>query len=157
MSCSRPRCSSPNGGDTSVLLVAKEYFHFKLSNVTKRANLYGIVLTRAAVIMHGRLCLASADCLKHCQLQVMRHSCTFKERITSQWREYRQHVTFHFLHNQRQWNGQRATGKLVPTLMPLAPMCRRYHMPMHQMMHLREMWLQDRKPALHDIVQVYGQ
>ena len=28
----------------SVLLVAKEYFHFKLSNVTKRANLYGIVL-----------------------------------------------------------------------------------------------------------------
>ena len=25
-------------------LVAKEYFHFKLSNVTKRANLYGIVL-----------------------------------------------------------------------------------------------------------------
>ena len=28
----------------NVLLVAKEYFHFKLSNVTKRANLYGIVL-----------------------------------------------------------------------------------------------------------------
>ena len=28
----------------NVLLVTKEYFHFKLSNVTKRANLYGIVL-----------------------------------------------------------------------------------------------------------------
>ncbi len=28
----------------SVLLVAKEYFHFNLSNVIKRANLYGIVL-----------------------------------------------------------------------------------------------------------------
>ena len=28
----------------NVLLVAKEYVHFKLSNVTKRANLYGIVL-----------------------------------------------------------------------------------------------------------------
>ncbi len=28
----------------NVLLVAKEYFHFKFSNVTKRANLYGIVL-----------------------------------------------------------------------------------------------------------------
>ena len=28
----------------NVLLVAKEYFHFKLSNVNKRANLYGIVL-----------------------------------------------------------------------------------------------------------------
>ena len=28
----------------NVLLVAKEYFHFKLSNVTKRANFYGIVL-----------------------------------------------------------------------------------------------------------------
>ena len=49
MSCSRPRCSSQNGGDTSTysnepnfinnaLLVAKEYFHFKLSNVIKRAT-----------------------------------------------------------------------------------------------------------------------
>ena len=28
----------------NVLFVAKEYFHFKLSNVTKRANCYGIVL-----------------------------------------------------------------------------------------------------------------
>ena len=28
----------------NVLLVAKEYFHFKLSNVTKRANFYEIVL-----------------------------------------------------------------------------------------------------------------
>ena len=28
----------------NMLLVAKEYFHFKLSNVTKRGNLYGIVL-----------------------------------------------------------------------------------------------------------------
>ncbi len=28
----------------NALLVAKEYFHFKLSNVTKRANCYGIVL-----------------------------------------------------------------------------------------------------------------
>ena len=28
----------------NVLLVAKEYFHFKLSNVTKHANLYGILL-----------------------------------------------------------------------------------------------------------------
>ncbi len=28
----------------NMLLVAKEYFHFKLSNVTKRANLFGIVL-----------------------------------------------------------------------------------------------------------------
>ncbi len=28
----------------NVLLVVKEYFHFKLSNVTKRGNLYGIVL-----------------------------------------------------------------------------------------------------------------
>ena len=25
-----------------------------------------------------------------------------------------QHVTFHFFHNQRQWNGQRATGNLFP-------------------------------------------
>ena len=28
----------------NVLLVAKEYFHFKLSNVTKRSHFYGIVL-----------------------------------------------------------------------------------------------------------------
>ncbi len=28
----------------NVLLAAKEYFQFKLSNVTNRANLYGIVL-----------------------------------------------------------------------------------------------------------------
>ena len=28
----------------NVLLVAKEYFNLKLSNVTKRANFYGLVL-----------------------------------------------------------------------------------------------------------------
>ena len=55
MSCSTAVLarSSPNGGETysnepnfinNVLMVAKEYFHFKLSNVTKRANLSGIVL-----------------------------------------------------------------------------------------------------------------
>ena len=35
--------NEPNFID-NVLLVANEYFHFKLSNVTKLANLYGIVL-----------------------------------------------------------------------------------------------------------------
>ena len=55
--------SSPNGGDTSrihsnepnflnnVLLVAKEFFHFKLSNVAKRANLYGIVISTCIVFL----------------------------------------------------------------------------------------------------------
>ena len=39
-----------------MLLVAKEYFHFKLSNVTnvKRANLYGIVL-----FPHALICMES--------------------------------------------------------------------------------------------------
>ena len=65
-----------------------------------------IFLMRAAMLIHGWLCLASAAYLKHCHLQVMRHSCTFNELITAQWCGYMQHVTFHFLHNQRQWGGQ---------------------------------------------------
>ena len=48
----------------------------------------------------------------------------------------------------------KGNGTLVLILMPLAPMCRRYHMRMHHMMHLRKMWLQKRKHALHKIVQV---
>ena len=48
----------------------------------------------------------------------------------------------------------KVNGILVPTVMPLAPMCRSYHMWMNHMMHLREMWLQKRKHALHKIVQV---
>ena len=48
----------------------------------------------------------------------------------------------------------KGNGTLVPTVMTLAQMCRSYHMRMHQMMHLREMWLQNRKHALHKIVQV---
>ena len=48
----------------------------------------------------------------------------------------------------------KGNGTLVPTVMPLAQMCRSYHMRMHQQMHLREMWLQNRKHALHKIVQV---
>ena len=34
----------------NVLLVAKEYFHFKLSNVTKCANFYGIVLFPRVIV-----------------------------------------------------------------------------------------------------------
>ena len=57
------------------------------------------------VIIHGWFCLASAYYLKHGHLQVMRYSCTYNELVTRQWRGYRQHVTFHFSHNQRQWAG----------------------------------------------------
>ena len=48
----------------------------------------------------------------------------------------------------------KGNGTLVPTVMPLAPMYRSYHMRMNHMMHLREMWLQKRKHPLRKIVQV---
>ena len=77
-------------------------------------RMYNLVM-RTAVIMHGWLCLASAYYLKHCYLQVMRYSCTYNELVTSQWRGFRQHVTFHLSHNQKQRDGQRDTGNLFPS------------------------------------------
>ena len=60
----------------NVLLVAKEYFHFKLSNVTKRANLYGSVLI-------PRVCQAAK-----CKWRALRHTCRLLLSVLGACRQY---------------------------------------------------------------------
>ena len=61
------------------------------------------------MIMHGWLCLASAAYLKHCRLQVMRHSCTCNELITAQWCAYMQHSIYSTTRDNGMVKGQRDT------------------------------------------------
>ena len=96
---------SPN----SVLTVAS-WLVYSLFSSYNRCNGTPISLS----ITHSLsldVCLASAAYLKHCHLQVMRHSCTCNELITAQWCAYRQRVTFHFFHNQSQWSGHTVSAR----------------------------------------------
>ena len=112
---------------------------------------YSIFLMRAAVIMHGWLCLASAKYLKHCHLPTSYAPQLHIQRAHHQsmvWIEATCYIPL--LPPQPETMGwSKGNGKLVPTMMPLAPMCRSYHMRMH-----REMWLQKRKHVPHILVQL---
>ena len=88
-----------------------------------------IFLIRAAVIMHGWLCLASTEYLKHChlptsnvpQLHIQRAHCQSMVCIQAK-------CNIPLLPPQPEtmrWS--KGNGTLVPTVMPLAPMCRCYH------------------------------
>ena len=115
-----------------------------------------IFLMRAAVIMHGWLCLASAEYLKHCHLPTSNAPQLHTQRSHYQsmvWIQATCNIPL-LLPQPETMRWSKGNGTLVPTVMPLAPMCRSYHMRMHQMMHIREMWLQKRKHALHKIVQL---
>ena len=108
------------------------------------------------MIRHGWLCLASAEYLKHRHLPTSNAPQLHIQRAHYQsivWIQATCNIPL--LPPQPETMGRsKGNGTLVPTVMPLAPICRSYHMRMHQMMHLREMWLQKRKHALHKIVQV---
>ena len=106
--------------------------------------------------MHGWLCLASAEYLKHFHLPTSN-----SPQLHIQRAHYQSMVWIQATCNiplippqpeTMRWS--KGNGTLVPTVMPLPPMCRSYHMQMHHMMHLREMWMQKRKHPLHIIVQV---
>ena len=86
-------------------------------------------LMRAAVIMHGWLCLASAEYLKHCHLPTSNVSQLHIQRA-----HYQSMVCIQAKCNipllppqpeTMRWS--KGNGTLVPTVMPLAPMCRSYH------------------------------
>ncbi len=115
-----------------------------------------IFLMRAAVVMHGWLCLASVEYLKHCHLPTSNAPQLHIQRAHYQSMVWIQATcNIPFLPPQPETMGwSKGNGTLVATVMPVAPMCRSYHMRMNHMMHLREMWLQNRKHALHKIVQV---
>ena len=132
-------------------------FHDETYSSYPRSSSAGcsIFLMRAAVIMHGWLCLPSAEYLKHCYLPTSNAPQLHIQRAHYQSMVWIQAICDIPLlppqPEKMRWS--KSNGTLVPTVMPLAPMCRSYHMRMHQMMHLREMWLQKRKHALHKIVQ----
>ena len=117
---------------------------------------YSIFMMRAAVIMHGWLCLASAKYLKHCHLPTSNAPQLHIQRAHQQSMVWIQATcNIPLLPPQPETTGwSKGNGTLVLTVIPLAQMCRSYHMRMHQMMHLREMWLQKRKHAPHKIVQL---
>ena len=118
---------------------------------------YSIFLMRAAVIMHGWLCLASANYLKHCHLPTSNAPQLHIQRAHHQSMVWIPVATCNIplLPPQPETMGwSKGNGTLALIVIPLAQMCRSYHMRMHQMMHLREMWLQKRKHAPHKIVQL---
>ena len=117
---------------------------------------YSIFLMRAAVIMHGWLCLASAKYQKHCHLPTSNAPQLHIQRGHHQSMVSIQATcNIPLLPPQPETMGwSKGNGTRVLIVMPLAQMCRSYQMRMHQMMHLREMWLQKRKHAPHIIVQL---
>ena len=143
---------------TSLQILVRGDFHDETYSSYPRSSSAGcsIFLMRAAVIMHGWLCLASAEYLKHFHLPTSN-----SPQLHIQRAHYQSMVWIQATCNiplippqpeTMRWS--KGNGTLVPTVMPLAPMCRSYHMQMHHMMNLREMWLQKRKHPLHIIVQV---
>ena len=147
-------CSNPD----LLANLGKGGFHDETYSSYPRSSSTGcsIFLMRAAVIMHGWLCLASAEYLKHCHLPTSNAPQLHTQRSHYQsmvWIQATCNIPL-LLPQPETMRWSKGNGTLVPTVMPLAPMCRSYHMRMHQMMHIREMWLQKRKHALHKIVQL---
>ena len=105
-------CSNPD----LIANFGKGDFHDETYSSYARSSSagYSIFLMRAAVIMHGWLCLASVKYQKHCHLPTSNAPQLHIQRAHHQSMvSIQQHITFHFFHhNQRQWNGQRATGHL---------------------------------------------
>ena len=144
---------------TSLQILVRVTFMTKHIQVTREVHPagYSIFLMRAAVIMHGWLCLASANYLKNCHLPISNAPQLHIQRAHHQSMVWIPVATCNIplLPPQPETMGwSKGNGTLVLTVIPLAQMCRSYHMRMHQMMHLREMWLQKRKHALHTIVQL---
>ena len=141
-----------------IVNLGKGDFHDETYSIYTRSSYagYSIFLTRTAVIMHGWLCLASAEYLKHCHLPTSNVPQLHIQRAHQQSMVCIQATcNIPLLPPQPETMGwSKGNGTLVPTVMPLAPMCRSYHMRMHQMMHFREMWLQKRKHAPHKIMQL---
>ena len=108
---------------------------------------FSIFLMRAAVIMHEWLCLASAKHQKHCHLPTSNAPQLHIQRAHHQSMVSIQATcNIPLLPTQpgtMRWS--KSNGTLVLIVIPLAQMCRSYHMRMHQMMHLREIWLQKRQ------------
>ena len=90
------------------------------------------------MIMHGWLCLASAEYLKHCHLPTGNAPQLHIQRAHYQSMVWIQATcNIPLIPPQPETIGwSKGNGTLVPTVMPLAPMRRRYHVRMHQMMHL---------------------
>ena len=111
---------------------------------------------RAAVIMHVCLCLASAEYLKHCHLPTGNAPQLHIQRAHYQSMVWIQATcNIPLIPPQPETIGwSKGNGTFVPMVMPLAPMRRRYHVRMHQMMHLGENWLENPKHALHKIMQM---
>ena len=147
-------CSNPD----LLANLGKSDFHDETYSSYPRRSSAGcsIFLTRAAVIMHGWLCMASPEYLKHCHLPTSNAPPLHIQRAHYQSMVWIQATcNIPLLPPQPEttrWS--KGNGTLVPTVMQLATMGRSYHMGMHHMMHLREMRLQKRKHALHKIVQV---
>ena len=147
-------CSNPD----LLANLGKGDFHDETYSSYPRSSSAGcsIFLMRAAVVMHGWLCLASVEYLKHCHLPTSNAPQLHIQRAHYQSMVWIQATcNIPFLPPQPETMGwSKGNGTLVATVMPVAPMCRSYHMRMNHMMHLREMWLQKRKHPLHKIVQV---
>ena len=147
-------CSIPD----LLVNLGKGDFHDETYSSYPRSSsaVCSIFLMRAAVIMHGWLCLARTEYLKHFHLPTSNGPQLPIQRFHYQSMVWIQATcNIPLLPPQPETMGwSKGNGTLVPTVMPLAPMCRSYHMRMHQMMNLREMWLQKCKHALHKIVPV---
>ncbi len=144
---------------TSLQILVRMTFMTKHIQVTREVHLQDVQYFwwgQAAVIMHGWLCLASAEYLKHYRLPTSNVPPLHIQRALYQAMVCIQaKCNIPLLPPQPEtMRWAKGNWTLVPTVMSLAPMCRSYHMRSHQMMHLREMWLQKRKHALHKIVQV---
>ena len=97
---------------------------------------YSIFLMRAAVIMHGWLCLASANYLKHCHLPTSNAPQLHIQRAHHQSIVWIPVATCNIplLPPQPETMGwSNGNGTFALTVIPLAQMCRSYHMRMHQM------------------------
>ena len=107
--------------------LGKGDFHYDTYSSYPRSSCAGgsVFLMRAAVIMHGRLCLASAEYLKHCHLPTSN-----VPQLHIQRAHYQSMVKCNIPLLPPQPETMRLSkgnGTLVPTVMPLAPMCRSYH------------------------------
>ncbi len=91
----------------------------------------------------GWFCLASAEYLKHCHLPTSNALQLHIQRAHHQSMVSIQATcNIPLLPPQPETMGwSKGNGTLVPTVIPLAPMCRSYHMRMHQMMHLRDIYV----------------
>ena len=107
-------CSNPE----LLANLGKGDFHDETYSSYPRRSSAGcsIFLMRVAVIMHGWLCLASAEYLKRCHLPTGNAPQLHIQRAHYQsivWIQATCNIPL-FHHNQRHWDGQRATGHLFP-------------------------------------------